>query len=65
MKKHFRLTVKVLCFPIWYAREESNLRTRLRRPVLYPLSYGRMCSSYYIRRLNSGQRKPVIYRAYS
>jgi len=24
-----------------------------------------MCSSYYIRRLNSGQRKPVIYRAYS
>jgi hypothetical protein len=23
------------------AREDSNLRTRLRRPVLYPLSYGR------------------------
>ena len=24
----------------WYPRQESNLRTRLRRPVLYPLSYG-------------------------
>jgi len=24
-----------------------------------------MCSSYYTRRLDSGQRKPVIYRAYS
>jgi hypothetical protein len=25
----------------WRAWEESNLRTRLRRPVLYPLSYRR------------------------
>ena|GEM_PF-5172999 len=25
-----------------YAREESNLRTRLRRPALYPLSYWRI-----------------------
>jgi hypothetical protein len=28
-------------FPVWRAQQESNLRTRLRRPVLYPLSYGR------------------------
>jgi hypothetical protein len=27
---------------IWRAWEESNLRTRLRRPVLYPLSYRRL-----------------------
>ena len=26
----------------WYARVESNHRTRLRRPLLYPLSYGRV-----------------------
>lgn len=26
----------------WRAWEESNLRTRLRRPVLYPLSYRRL-----------------------
>ena len=26
----------------WCARQESNLRTRLRRPALYPLSYGRI-----------------------
>ncbi len=24
----------------WYPRQESNLRLRLRRPTLYPLSYG-------------------------
>ena len=24
----------------WYPRQDSNLRTWLRRPVLYPLSYG-------------------------
>lgn len=24
------------------SRQDSNLRTRLRRPVLYPLSYGGM-----------------------
>ena len=24
----------------WYPRRDSNPRTRLRRPVLYPLSYG-------------------------
>ena len=26
----------------WRAWEESNIRTRLRRPVLYPLSYRRL-----------------------
>lgn len=26
---------------MWYAREESNLRTQIRSLVLYPLSYGR------------------------
>jgi hypothetical protein len=25
---------------IWCPRQDSNLGTRLRRPVLYPLSYG-------------------------
>jgi integrase/recombinase XerC len=25
---------------VWYPRQDSNLCTRLRRPVLYPLSYG-------------------------
>jgi hypothetical protein len=24
----------------WCPRQDSNLRTRFRRPVLYPLSYG-------------------------
>ena len=24
----------------WYPRRDSNPRTRLRRPALYPLSYG-------------------------
>jgi hypothetical protein len=24
----------------WYPQQDSNLRTRLRRPALYPLSYG-------------------------
>ncbi len=24
----------------WRSRQDSNLRTRLRRPALYPLSYG-------------------------
>ena len=31
---------------IWYARGDSNSRTRLRRPVLYPLSYGRVPGDY-------------------
>lgn len=26
-------------------RQDSNLRSRLRRPVLYPLSYGNTCQS--------------------
>ena len=30
----------------WYARGDSNSRTRLRRPVLYPLSYGRVPRDY-------------------
>ncbi len=30
----------------WYARGDSNSRTRLRRPVLYPLSYGRVPGDY-------------------
>ena len=25
---------------LWWPREESNLRTRIRSPLLYPLSYG-------------------------
>jgi hypothetical protein len=25
---------------VWCPRQDSNLRHRLRRPVLYPLSYG-------------------------
>ena len=24
----------------WYPRQDSNLRTRFRKPMLYPLSYG-------------------------
>jgi hypothetical protein len=24
----------------WYPRQDSNLRTRFRKPTLYPLSYG-------------------------
>jgi hypothetical protein len=28
---------------IWRPRQDSNLRHRLRRPVLYPLSYGGWC----------------------
>ena len=24
----------------WYPRQESNLRTWFRKPLLYPLSYG-------------------------
>jgi hypothetical protein len=31
---------------VWYARGDSNSRTRLRRPVLYPLSYGRIQADY-------------------
>ena len=31
---------------LWYARGDSNSRTRLRRPVLYPLSYGRVPGDY-------------------
>lgn len=31
-----------ICLFHWYARVESNHRTRLRRPMLYPLSYGRI-----------------------
>ena len=31
-----------VCLFHWYARVESNHRTRLRRPMLYPLSYGRI-----------------------
>ncbi len=30
----------------WYARGDSNSRTRLRRPALYPLSYGRLQPHY-------------------
>jgi hypothetical protein len=29
----------VLALCGWYPRQDSNLRPRLRRPVLYPLSY--------------------------
>ena len=29
----------VKCHRPWCPRQDSNLRTRLRRPVLYPLSY--------------------------
>ena len=31
----------------WYPRQDSNLCTRLRRPVLYPLSYGGEIAFYY------------------
>ena len=31
----------VCSFFVWHARRELNPRTRLRRPALYPLSYGR------------------------
>ena len=30
----------------WYPRQDSNLRSWLRRPVLYPLSYGGVVSVY-------------------
>ena len=30
-----------LQFPMWCAHEESNFDLRLRKPSLYPLSYGR------------------------
>ena len=29
-----------LALSTWYPRQESNLRTRFRKPLLYPLSYG-------------------------
>ena len=29
-----------LCPGSWYPRQELNLRTRFRKPLLYPLSYG-------------------------
>ena len=35
-----------ICLFHWYARVESNHRTRLRRPLLYPLSY--RCIFYII-----------------
>ncbi len=31
----------------WCARQESNLRIWLRRPALYPLSYGRLYMPYF------------------
>lgn len=30
----------------WYPRQDSNLRSWLRRPVLYPLSYGGVLPVY-------------------
>ena len=34
---------------IWYAHRDSNPNPRLRRPVLYPLSYGRVGGRLYAR----------------
>lgn len=47
---------------MWCARQESNLRAWLRRPALYPLSYGRL-PEHYITRCSDGQSRceaPVL-----
>ena len=36
----FKITAAASLRPRWYPRQESNLRTRFRKPLLYPLSYG-------------------------
>ena len=36
----FLLFLRLLVKPIWRPRKDSNLRTRFRKPMLYPLSYG-------------------------
>ena len=38
----------------WYPRRDSNARTRLRRPVLYPLSYGGLAAFYAPHRAQAG-----------
>lgn len=34
------LLTEVHCIWFWYPRQDSNLRTWFRKPLLYPLSYG-------------------------
>ena len=40
-------------------QQDSNLRTRLRRPVLYPLSYGGLVTSKGYQSLSIGWDGPV------
>jgi hypothetical protein len=39
LRHPFRMSQVRMC-PLWRPQQDSNLRTRLRRPLLYPLSYG-------------------------
>ncbi len=45
-----------------YARQDSNLRTRLRRPALYPLSYGRLMIADYMPGVPPLEELPVLIR---
>ena len=36
----FKIPAAASLRPRWYPRQESNLRARFRKPLLYPLSYG-------------------------
>ena len=47
----------------WYPRRDSNPRTRLRRPVLYPLSYGGSTPSTIS--LSAPGNKPSVRAAFS
>lgn len=40
MRECFRGLFVVASVARWYPRQESNLRTWFRKPLLYPLSYG-------------------------
>ncbi len=45
----------------WRPQQDSNLRTRLRRPLLYPLSYGGFASfACYGGARRAGARLPVL-----
>ncbi len=42
----------------WCPRQESNLRARFRRPVLYPLSYGDLLTQNYTISVNARHHLP-------
>jgi hypothetical protein len=51
------LLLNVICAgQIWCPRQDSNLRTRLRRAVLYPLSYGGSATRKGYQGADHGQR---------